>query len=89
MKVDAAITLAGLDTHPHLSELPGAAALLFVSILGFAVATDGLAEGNLWCGEVDLDVEPLLQSLHGDLQMQFALPGDNGLVEFGIDVVLE
>ena len=74
------ITWCGLEAHPHLGELAGAAALLFVPVLCRAVVPDGFAEGNLRGGQLHLNVEPFLDSLHGHLQMQFALAGNDRLV---------
>ena len=79
----------GFDAHPHLGKLAGAAALFLVPVLGLTVVSDGFAEGNLRGGQIHLDVEPFLDALHGHLQVQFALAGDDGLVQLGVDVILE
>ena len=83
------VAWCGLDAQPHLGELAGAAALFFVTVLCLAVVPDGFAEGNLWGGQLDLDVEPFLDPLHGHLQVQLALAGDDGLVQLRVDVILE
>ena len=83
------VAWCGLDAQPHLGELAGAAALFFVTVLCLAVVPDGFAEGNLWGGQLDLDIEPFLDPLHGHLQVQLALAGDDGLVQLGVDVILE
>ena len=86
---DAVVAGSRLDAHPHFGELAGASTLFLVAVLGLTVAADGFAERNLRGGEFHLDVETFLDALHGDLQVQLALAGDDGLVKLGVDVVLE
>ncbi len=60
-----------------------------MAILGFGAALDGFAITNARFGEFDFDFVAALQALRDDLQVQFALAGDNGLVQLGIDLVKE
>ncbi|MFM1943499.1 MAG: hypothetical protein RI897_2481 [Verrucomicrobiota bacterium] len=88
-EIDTGVTGEGIDFHPDFGELAGAAALFFVAVFGFAVAFDGFAVGDFGFDEVEVDFEPGFETLGEHLEVEFALAGDDCLVEFAVDVVEE
>ena len=86
---DAAVAFLGFDAHPDFGELAGAAGLFFVAVFGFAAAFDGFAIGDFGFDEVEVDAEPGTEAGGDHLEVEFALAGDDGLMELGIDLVEE
>ncbi len=88
-KLDAAIARERLDTHPDLRELAGTSTLFLVAVLRFSLRVDGLAVGNARLIELDLDVVAPFEGFRDSLEMNLALSGEDGLLQFGIRAELE
>src|SRR5260221_11589999 len=57
-KADAGIARDWLYPQRHLSKLPGAARLLFVTIIRVRGYLDRVAEAHPWLHQVEVDLEP-------------------------------
>lgn len=60
-----------------------------MSVFGIGAAFDGFAVGDFGFDEVEVDAVSGAEASGDDLEVEFALAGDDGLVEFGIDFVEE
>ena len=74
----------GFDAHPDLGELARAAGLLFVAVFGFALALDRLAVFHARLGQFHVDIVTAAQTVGHDFQVQFALRGNDRLVQFRV-----
>jgi hypothetical protein len=77
------------DFQGHFGELPRATGLLFVAVSMIGLAPDGLAKRDARLGEIDVDIEAPAQPIGDDFKVQFALRGDQRLVQFGIDAKMK
>ena len=68
---------------------PGAAGLFLVAVFGIARGLDGLAVAHARLAQLDMDVVTAAQRVGHDFQVQFALGGNDGLMQFRIHHVEE
>ena len=73
--------------HPDFGELAGAAGLLFVAVFGIGRGFDRFTEWNAGFAQLDMGVESAFQAVHQHIQVQFALGGNDRLVQFRIDAI--
>jgi hypothetical protein len=83
-KVDPGISLGRGDTHPDLGKLAGATRLFFMAMLRIRRELDGFTVRDLWLRQSDVHIETACKTIHQHLEVQFALGGDDGLVEFRV-----
>ena len=75
----------GRELELDFGELSGAAGLLLVAIPVLSAALDRFAKRHPRLDKIEMHVEPPLQTLCDHVKMQFALRGNDGLVQFRID----
>ena len=83
-EVEALAALAGPDPQVDLAELPAAAGLLLVPVVGLGLAEDRLQVGDVGHVGVHLQLVPVLEPLLDDVQVQVAHARDHQLVRLGV-----
>src|SRR5580704_5507501 len=72
------------DLDRHFAELSRAARLFSMTITRICIPANRLAEWNARLDHFDIYFIPLLQALHHNIKLQFALPLNQDLIKFGI-----
>jgi len=82
---DAGVARRGRELERHFGELPRAAGLFLVSIRVVGAAMDRFAKRHTRLDEVEMKPKPPSKALSDHFEMQFALRGNDRLMQLRID----
>src|ERR1700730_7073557 len=81
---DARIPRCGRNSKKHLGELSCAARLFFVAIIRLGARFDRFAKAHARLDQVEMHIESAPKPIGNNLEVEFALRGDNSLVQFRV-----